>query len=54
MTTDKKILFEEYDDWVKVYIDGKLTYENHSVSYNKVLNLLDIPFEKIYIEDEED
>lgn len=47
-----KIHIKEQDDWIEIYIDGELKYENHSIRWEKLLDLLDIEYTSEYIEGE--
>ena len=52
MNEDIKII--EYDDWIQIFIDGVLKYENHSISGIKILNLLGIEYGYLYVEDDDE
>jgi hypothetical protein len=47
----KDITFVRLDDWVGVYLDGKCAYQNHSIAYDRLLNLLDIYPKTIFADD---
>lgn len=49
-----KIKINEYDDWIEIYMDNKLLYENHSISPTKLLDILEIKYESEFIEEEND
>ena len=46
----KKITFVNVDDWVGVYLDGKLEYENHSIDADDCLTLLGIECESLWVD----
>lgn len=52
--SQNKLLIEEYDDWIKIYDNGELVYENHSISTKRLLELIGINFEYEVIDDEEE
>ena len=35
-----KIKILEWDDWIKIYIDGKLHIDDHTVSVHEILEIL--------------
>lgn len=49
-----KIEFVGADDWVELFIDGNLAYRNHSISAEKVLELLNIEYTSTYFEEEDE
>lgn len=51
--SDKKIKIIELDDWIQIYINGVIRYQNHSISGTKMLDLLGIKYDYEYIEDVE-
>jgi len=48
------IHIKEYDDWIQIYINGELKYENHSIHTHKLLDLLGIKYTYEYIEGDEE
>jgi uncharacterized protein (DUF1684 family) len=39
------------DDWTALYVDGKLAYQNHTISAEKALEFLGIEYSKIDLMD---
>lgn len=48
----KDIRFVILDDWVAVYVDGNMKAQGHDLSARKILEILDIEYEKLYLETE--
>lgn len=44
----------ECDDWIAVYLNYGLVYEGHSITPDMLLEKLEIPFDRIYIDDEQE
>lgn len=40
----KKLKIIEYDDWIEIFFDNELVYENHSIRWKKLLDLLGIEY----------
>lgn len=38
------LVHDEYGDWVGVYVDGKLVYENHSIGDTMLLEEIGVDF----------
>lgn len=47
------IVIASYDDWEGIYADGKLKYQSHGITYHDVLDVLNIPYESLSVEDME-
>lgn len=45
--TQPKITFVYADDWVGIYIDGKLEHEGHSISPTMILTALGLKFNEV-------
>lgn len=45
----KEVTIANFDDWQGIYIDGKLIYENHDLSYKDVLNALKYSYETLEV-----
>jgi hypothetical protein len=44
----------KYDDWIEVYVEDELVYSEHNDTIQKILSVLDIPFDYEYKETIED
>ena len=45
MVTDMKITIVDGDDWIGIYKDGNLVYEDHSITSCELLKIVDIAHE---------
>jgi len=48
----KKIVFVSGDDWVGIYVNGKLVVQDHSLNPIEVLNAIEADFEYVYPDQE--
>ena len=44
------IVITVFDDWQGIYVDGKLKFENHSLHYKDIFDVLDIKYEAMEID----
>jgi len=47
------IFIAETDDWIAVYRDGEKVWENHSITGQRMLEVLDINFNSKWFDNEE-
>lgn len=48
----RKITIVDADDWVGIYIDGKLVTEDHSFNERQTMDALDIEYDRVYADSE--
>jgi len=53
MIKKKAITLIQADDWIGIYIDGKLKREDHSFDVDDVLSILGIDYEQHWIDMED-
>lgn len=52
MSVKIKCTIVDMDDWLGIYLDGKLVYEGHSITPGMLLSLLNIPHRRVGVTDE--